>query len=118
MRNTMFYIISVGVSFYAGKTFFPATKIKVVTKETRKCLNLVNNVKIIKKTLNTCSLNLEVSSVKIKDMSDEIKTLNENLDICETRNLDYKEVQDNLHPEEQGYEEPTMKKEGTYEESL
>lgn len=97
MKNTIFYIVSVGLSFYAGNKLMPA-KTKVVTKtvkvKSNECTETVNKLREEKKFCIKEYDNL------VDKANKEIENLKAEVDSCEDKYFRYIESpHENLEPE-------------------
>lgn len=103
MKDRLFFIICVGVAFYAGMKL---TKPKVVTKVVEKVVREKGNhckTSLIKisQEFNNC---VKKYDALVEEANSKVKDLEAQIDICEERYVE--KPHENLYPEEVETKEP------------
>jgi len=108
MKNTLFYILSVGIAFYAGSKVLTKTVVKKVEVKVKDpvCISIEQTLHIVGNSYDSCLQTVKEKEEEIEHKEHELKKIDSDLEICESRyREEYEKV---LHPEEQKPEEPKM----------
>ena len=99
MKDRLFFILCVGVAFYAGMKL---TKPKIVTKTVVKEIKVPNiSVDIVESDLNECIVKYDAL---VKKANSKVKDLEAQIDICEESYIE--KPHQKLYPEEVEAKEP------------
>ena len=103
--------MSIGIAFYAGGKVLTKTVVKRVEVKVKDpvCINIEQTLHIVGNNYDSCLRTVKEKEDELDHKSHEVKRLDEDLELCETR---YREERDGyekvLYPEEQKPEEPKM----------